>query len=69
MAKRNKITWTGNKKHREFHRVEAGKPQPKDCQLNEITDKHRVVFRTATEARAAGYDACDYCTKKFKSRR
>ena len=72
--KRPKITWIGSKNHGEFHRVEAGKPQPAGCQLDEILEEHRITFKTAREARTArpgrrAFDACAYCTKRFKSRR
>jgi len=73
MAKRNKITWIGNKHNHELHRVEDGKPQPEGCQLDEVPAEHRITFRTAREAMTKrpgrkAYDACAYCTKKFRSR-
>jgi hypothetical protein len=67
MAK--KISWIGNKHKRELHRVDRDKLQPNGCQLDEVPDEHRKEFRIAREALNAGYDACAYCTKRFKSRR
>lgn len=66
-----KITWIGNKHKLELHRVEAGKPQPEGCQLDEIPNEHRVRFKTAKGALQGKpkYDPCAYCTKRFKSRR
>jgi len=70
---RPKVTWIGNKHKLEFHRLEEEKPQPAGCQLDEIPPEHRVTFSTAREAMTSrpgrmAYDACAYCTKKFKSR-
>lgn len=74
-----KVTWIGNEHTRELHRVEANKPQPVGCQLDEIPKGHRVVFKTARLALTGvnlssgrkqwNYDACAYCNKHFKSRR
>jgi hypothetical protein len=69
-----KVQWIGNKRKKELHRVEAGKPQPANCQLDEVPAKQRVVFKTAKSALfgehgEAIYDPCAYCTKRFKSRR
>lgn len=61
--------WIGNTTHRELHRVEKGKRQPRGCQLDDVPDKHQKRFRTAKDALASGYDVCAYCTRKFRSRR
>lgn len=63
-----KPTWIGNSHKKEFHRQIKNQPQPIGCQLDEIMPEHRVVFRTAKDAKVMLYDACAYCTKKFKSR-
>lgn len=64
--KRAKVTWIGNPHKKELHRVEEGK-KPKGCQLPEV--KSRLEFSTAKAGRDFGYDACAYCTKKFKSKK
>ena len=63
------IKWLGNKHKMEFHRI--GPPpekHPKQCQIDEIPDEHKVWFKRAKDAREAGYDPAYYCTAKFKSR-
>lgn len=73
MATRKKVTWIGNTSpgHRELHRIEEGKDQPVGCQFNEIAEKNRKVFPTAKAALKGKpkFDACSFCTKRFKSRR
>jgi hypothetical protein len=73
-----KITWVGNgdRDHRELHRVEEGVDQPAGCQLFKVPMSHRVYFRRAhlalnpaPESGWPKYDACSYCTRRFKSRR
>lgn len=71
---RQRITWIGNKRsgkgRKEFHRIEgAGFNQPQGCQFSEIIEKNKVTFKRARDAREAGYDACSFCTQKFRSRR
>lgn len=69
---REKISWIGNKNKLELHRVvNAGFNQPQGCQFSEIADDRKIKFRTAREALQGKpkYDACAYCSVKFRSRR
>ena len=70
MAKRQKITWIGNKAKWEFHRIVEGEPHPRQCHLNSIKPENLVESTTGTakELRGSGFDPAKFCTKKFRSR-
>jgi len=63
-----KITWLGNTQTKELHRLVEGEAHDPRCQLYEIGSNHRKVTRTARELRELDYDACAFCTRKFRSR-
>jgi hypothetical protein len=56
----------GNSHTRELHDLENAKKQ---CRIDEIKPDYRVPFRTEREAVAAGYDFCQFCFGKQKSKR
>ena len=63
-----KITWLGNTNKKEMHRLVEGEAHDPRCRIDEIALAHRKVTRTARELRELDYDACAFCTRKFRSR-
>lgn len=60
-----KAIYIANKNKKEFHSIKRAKPE---CNVDKITDEHKVLFQTGRKARAAGFDACAHCNRYWKSK-
>ena len=63
MARPKNVRYIGDKKSKEVHRLQDGKAISADCQIDEITDEHRVEFKTLSEAMGQAFDKCARCWK------